>query len=210
MKNKNDLKLPKGFFRLVKKNITMDEAIEALKQLSAIETPVTMLKLNKAIIEAFKPIVFAINKGKAVSSIPKVYVDDNNQEIIVSTDKEDKRFKFDDKDPNSFDNVVTDIVEAIHKKADSLINIINNVKSSADRVIEVYDSMVKDLDTDFEEVQGLIHNLLGNLKLAMPIMRPSKTIKSEYQDDCCVILSKDQVAGDRDGYLYIRLVVAPK
>lgn len=202
--------LPKGFFRLVKKNITMDEAIEALKQLSAIETPVTMLALNKAITEAFKPIVFASNKKNAVASIPRVYVDDNNQEIVVSTYKADKRYKYDDKDPNSFDNVITEIVEAIHKKADSILNIINDVKKSADRVMEVYDSMVKDLDTDFDEVQGLIHNLLGNLKLAMPIMKPSKTIRKEYQDDCCVILDKDQVAGDRDGYLYIRLVVAPK
>ena len=202
--------LPKGFFRLVKKNITMDEAIEALKQLSAIETPVTMLVLNKAITEAFKPIVFASNKSKAVASIPRVYVDDNNQEIVVSTYKADKRYKYDDQDPNSFDNVVTEIVEAIHKKADSILNIINDVKRSADRVVEVYDSMVKDLDTDFDEVQGLIHNLLGNLKLAMPIMKPSKTIRKEYQDDCCVILDKEQVAGDRDGYLYIRLVVAPK
>ena len=205
-----ETKLPKGFFRLVKKNITMDEAIEALKQLSAIETPVTLFTLNKAITEAFKPIVFASNKENAVSSIPRVYVDNNNQEIVVSTYKADKRYKYDEKDSNSFDNVMTEIVEAIHKKADSLINIINNVKSSADRVVEVYNSMVKDLDTDFDEVQGLIHNLLGNLKLAMPIMKPSKTIRKEYQDDCCVILDKDQVAGDKDGYLYIRLVVAPK
>lgn len=202
--------LPKGFFRLVKKNITMDEAIEALKQLSAIETPVTLFTLNKVITEAFKPIVFASNKENAVSSIPRVYVDNNTQEIVVSTYKADKRYKYGEKDSNSFDNVMTEIVEAIHKKADSLINIINNVKSSADRVMEVYNSMVKDLDTDFNEVQDLIHNLLGNLKLAMPIMKPSKTIRKEYQDDCCVILDKDQVAGDKDGYLYIRLVVAPK
>lgn len=112
MKHENDLKLPKGFFRAVTKCEDKKAAYNAVVALSRIEVPETLFRLATTVSEILSRV------AKTRNSIPKFDTDNKTNNIQIITKKAIAQYHF--IEPADFDNIVLQIVEAIHKKADKL------------------------------------------------------------------------------------------
>ena len=112
MKHENDLKLPKGFFRAVTKCKDKKAAYNAVVALSRIEVPETLFRLATTVSEILSRV------AKTRDSIPKFDTDNKTNNIQIITKKAIAQYHF--IEPADFDNIVLQIVEAIHKKADKL------------------------------------------------------------------------------------------
>lgn len=168
MKYENDLKLPKGFFRAVTKCKDKKAAYNAVVALSRIEVPETLFRLATTVSEILSRV------AKTRDSIPKFDTDNKTNNIQIITKKGIAQYHF--IEPADFDNIVLQIVEAIHKKADKLsrkyadqliadkIQEINERIDEPDNVVTAIGSVIRSDGATIRKVQAWIDNNKKNVQ----------------------------------------------
>lgn len=151
MKYENDLKLPKGFFRAVTKCEDKKAAYNAVVALSRIEVPETLFRLATTVSEILSRV------AKTRDSIPKFDTDNKTNNIQIITKKAIAQYHF--IEPADFDNIVLQIVEAIHKKADKLSrkyadNLIKDKIQEINERIDEPDNTVTDYRSENIVIKG--------------------------------------------------------
>lgn len=151
MKHENDLKLPKGFFRAVTKCKDKKAAYNAVVALSRIEVPETLSRLATTVSEILSRV------AKTRDSIPKFDTDNKTNNIQIITKKAIAQYHF--IEPADFDNIVLQIVEAIHKKADKLSrkyadNLIKDKIQEINERIDEPDNTVTDYRSENVIIKG--------------------------------------------------------
>lgn len=151
MKHENDLKLPKGFFRAVTKCKDKKAAYNAVVALSRIEVPETLFRLATIVSEILSRV------AKTRDSIPKFDTDNKTNNIQIITKKAIAQYHF--IEPADFDNIVLQIVEAIHKKADKLSrkyadNLIKDKIQEINERIDEPDNTVTDYRSENVTIKG--------------------------------------------------------
>ena len=151
MKHENDLKLPKGFFRAVTKCKDKKAAYNAVVALSRIEVPETLFRLATTVSEILSRV------AKTRDSIPKFDTDNKTNNIQIITKKAIAQYHF--IEPADFDNIVLQIVEAIHKKADKLSrkyadNLIKDKIQEINERIDEPDNTVTDYRSENVTIKG--------------------------------------------------------
>lgn len=151
MKYENDLKLPKGFFRAVTKCKDKKAAYNAVVALSRIEVPETLFRLATTVSEILSRV------AKTRDSIPKFDTDNKTNNIQIITKKAISQYHF--IEPADFDNIVLQIVEAIHKKADKLSrkyadNLIKDKIQEINERIDEPDNTVTDYRSENVTIKG--------------------------------------------------------
>lgn len=151
MKHENDLKLPKGFFRAVTKCKDKKAAYNAVVALSRIEVPETLFRLATTVSEILSRV------AKTRDSIPKFDTDNKTNNIQIITKKAIAQYHF--IEPADFDNIVLQIVEAIHKKSDKLSrkyadNLIKDKIQEINERIDEPDNTVTDYRSENVTIKG--------------------------------------------------------
>lgn len=207
MKHENDLKLPKGFFRAVTKCKDKKAAYNAVVALSRIEVPETLFRLATTVSEILSRV------AKTRDSIPKFDTDNKTNNIQIITKKAIAQYHF--IEPADFDNIVLQIVEAIHKKADKLSrkyadNLIKDKIQEINERIDEPDNTVTDYRSENVTIKGQPTD--GALKMwvdSISRVTELQVIKVDENEDQIpdIVKSLPRVSTElelRKGYLEIR------
>lgn len=201
------LKLPKGFFMAVTKCKDKKAAYNAVVALSRIEVPETLFRLATTVSEILSRV------AKTRDSIPKFDTDNKTNNIQIITKKAIAQYHF--IEPADFDNIVLQIVEAIHKKADKLSrkyadNLIkDNIQEINERIDEP-DNTVTDYRSENVTIKGQPTD--GALKMwvdSISRVTELQVIKVDENEDQIpdIVKSLPRVSTElelRKGYLEIR------
>ena len=207
MKYENDLKLPKGFFRAVTKCKDKKAAYNAVVALTRIEVPETLFRLATTVSEILSRV------AKTRDSIPKFDTDNKTNNIQIITKKAIAQYHF--IEPADFDNIVLQIVEAIHKKADKLSrkyadNLIKDKIQEINERIDEPDNTVTDYRSENVTIKGQPTD--GALKMwvdSISSVTELQVIKVDENEDQIpdIVKSLPRVSTElelRKGYLEIR------
>ena len=156
----NNLKLPKGFFRAITKCKNTHEAYTASVKLAKIEVPDTLYRLATTVSEILSPM------AKTMDSIPKFETDNYGNTIKISTRKDLGVYSFDD--PADYDDILAQIVEAIHKKADKV------GKRFADKLIK---AKIQEICERIDELETIDDSITDNSLITAWIDNHNKVLQ---------------------------------